>query len=76
MTGMLQASTFVFFAYVGFEAVTASAQEAKEPTRSLPISIIGSLVISILLYLSISTVVIGLVPFESLNTNTPLAEAL
>ncbi len=73
---MLQASTFVFLVYIGFEAVTATAQEAKEPTRSLPIAIIGSLVISMLFYLGICTVMIGLVPFKLLDTNNPLSEAM
>ena len=76
VTGMLEASTLVFFAYVGFESVTASAQEAKHPTRSMPLALILSLAISILIYVGVSTVMVGLVPYNLLNTSYPLDEAM
>jgi APA family basic amino acid/polyamine antiporter len=75
-TGMLHASTFVFFAYVGFESVTAVAQEAKQPTRSMPLALILSLVISLLIYVAACTVMVGLVPYQALNTPYPLTAAV
>jgi len=73
---MLQASTFVFSSYIGFEAVTTAAQEAKKPTRSLPMSIIGCLVISMLLYLIICTIMVGLISYKSLESNSLLSDAV
>jgi basic amino acid/polyamine antiporter, APA family len=76
ITGMLYASTFVFFAYIGFESVTAVAQEAKGPTRSLPLASILSVIISLVLYVGVCTVMVGLVPYSKLNTTYPLLEAV
>jgi APA family basic amino acid/polyamine antiporter len=76
VTGMLHASTFVFFAYVGFESVTAVAQEAKERARTLPLALILSLVISILIYVGVCTVMVGLVPYKVLDTTYPLSAAV
>lgn len=76
VTGILQGCTFVFFAYVGFETVATVAQEAKHPTRSLPIALIGSTIISLLIYVGICTVMVGLVPYSELDSNSPLAEAM
>ncbi|CAF4297075.1 unnamed protein product [Rotaria sordida] len=73
---MLQACTYVFFAYVGFDSVSTVAQEVKAPERSLPIAIIGSTIISLLLYVGVCTVMVGLVPYTSLDTDSPLAEAI
>ncbi|CAF3477989.1 unnamed protein product, partial [Rotaria sp. Silwood2] len=76
VTGMLQACTYVFFAYVGFDSVSTVAQEAKAPERSLSIATIASTVISLLLYIGICTVMVGLVPYESLNSDSPLSDAI
>ncbi|CAF3807643.1 unnamed protein product [Rotaria sordida] len=76
ITGMLQACTYVFFAYVGFDSVSTVAQEAKSPERSLPIAIIGSTIIALLLYVGVCTVMVGLVPYDLLNSDSPLAEAI
>ena len=75
-TGMLHASTFVFFAYVGFESVTTVAQEAKQPSGSMPLALILSLVISLLIYVGVSTVMVGLVPYQVLHTKYPLTAAV
>jgi APA family basic amino acid/polyamine antiporter len=75
VSGMLHASTFVFFAYVGFESVTTVAQEAKQPSRSMPLALLLSLVISLLIYVGVSTVMVGLVPYHVLNTTYPLIAA-
>jgi len=71
---MLYASTFVFFAYVGFESVTTVAQEARDRARTLPLALILSLIISILIYAGVCTVMVGVVPYKSLNTTYPLIE--
>ncbi|CAF2200223.1 unnamed protein product [Rotaria magnacalcarata] len=76
VTGMLQASTYVFFAYVGFDSVATAAQEVKSPEKSLPIALIGSTIISLVLYVGVCTVMVGLVPYASLNSDSPLSEAI
>ena len=76
MTGTLQACSTVFFAYGGFDVVATMGQETLSASRSLPLSIIGSLIISMLIYIGICTVMVGLVPYTLLNTNNPLSEAM
>ncbi|CAF3385466.1 unnamed protein product [Rotaria sp. Silwood1] len=76
VTGMLQACTYIFFANIGFDSVSTVAQEARSPERSLPIAIIGSTVVSLLLYIGICTVMVGLVPYELLNSESPLADVI
>jgi APA family basic amino acid/polyamine antiporter len=73
---MFQACTYVFFAYVGFDAIASVAQEAKTPSRSLPVATIASVVISMLIYIAICTVMVGLVPYSLLNVDSPLSEAV
>ncbi|CAF4526069.1 unnamed protein product, partial [Rotaria sp. Silwood1] len=76
VTGMLQACTYIFFAYIGFDSVSTVAQEARSPERSLPVAIIGSTIISLLLYIGICTVMVGLVPYKLLDSDSPLSEAI
>ncbi|CAF2603742.1 unnamed protein product [Rotaria sp. Silwood2] len=76
ITGMLQACTYVFFAHVGFDSVSTVAQEAKSPERLLPIAIIGSTVISLLLYIGICTVMVGVVPYNLLDSDSPLSQVI
>ncbi|KAH1156139.1 hypothetical protein GLYMA_18G253600v4 [Glycine max] len=68
-------ATVVFFAYVGFDAVANSAEESKRPQRDLPIGIIGSLLICIALYIGVCLVITGMVPYNLLGEDAPLAEA-
>ncbi|KAJ6804569.1 cationic amino acid transporter 9, chloroplastic [Iris pallida] len=68
-------ATVVFFAYVGFDAVANSAEESKRPQRDLPIGILGSLLICALLYIAVCLVITGMVPYQSLGEDAPLAEA-
>lgn len=75
ITGVLHASTFVFFAYVGFESIATVAQEAKPPARNIPIALLVSLVVSILIYIGVATVMVGLVPYKLLDTTYPVIEA-
>ncbi|KAL5095986.1 hypothetical protein RYX36_000313 [Vicia faba] len=72
---ILTGATVVFFAYVGFDAVANSAEESKKPQRDLPIGIIGSLLVCIALYIAVCLVITGMVPFNLLGEDAPLAEA-
>ena len=72
-SGVLRGAAIMFFAYVGFDAVSTAAQEAKRPQRDLPIGILGSLVICTLIYIAVATVLIGIVPYGRLNVPDPLA---
>nr|ACI90399.1 cationic amino acid transporter-like protein [Philodina roseola] len=76
ITGVLHGATVVFFAYIGFDSVTTTAQETKNPQRTLPIGIIGSLVISTVLYIAVCAVMVGLVPYTSLNLAYPISAAI
>jgi len=76
ITGMLHGATVVFFAYIGFDSVTTTAQETKNPQRTLPIGIIGSLLISTVLYVAVSTVMVGIVPYRTLDSPNPISEAI
>jgi APA family basic amino acid/polyamine antiporter len=63
----------IFFAYIGFDAVSTAAQEAKNPKRDMPIGILGSLVVCTVLYILVSTVLTGLVNYKLLNVEAPVA---
>lgn len=73
ITGILRAAGVVFFAYIGFDAVSTAAQEAKDPQKTLPIGILGSLAISTILYISVSLVLTGVVNYKELNVPDPIA---
>ncbi len=73
MSGVLRASGIIFFAYIGFDAVSTAAQEAKNPGRDMPIGILGSLVICTILYILVAGVLTGLVNYKNLNVPDPLA---
>lgn len=71
--GVLRAAGIIFFAYIGFEAVSTAAQEAKNPKRDVPIGIIGSLVICTIIYMVVAFVLVGIVPYTTLNVPDPIA---
>jgi basic amino acid/polyamine antiporter, APA family len=75
-SGIFQASAIIFFAYIGFDGVSTVAQEAKDPQRGMPIGMLGSLAICTVLYILMSSVLTGLVPFQTLNGAAPVAVAL
>lgn len=75
MRSVFTGATVVFFAYVGFDAVANSAEESKKPQRDLPIGIIGSLLVCIALYIGVCLVITGMVPFNLLSEDAPLADA-
>jgi basic amino acid/polyamine antiporter, APA family len=72
-TGIIRGAGVVFFAYIGFDAVSTAAQEARNPQRDMPIGILGSLAICTLLYVLVSLVITGIVPFNELNVPDPIA---
>lgn len=75
-SGVLTAAGSIFFAYIGFDAVSAAAQEAKNPERDLPLGIIGSLIICTVLYIAVSLVMTGVVHYSELNVPEPIAVAV
>jgi basic amino acid/polyamine antiporter, APA family len=75
-TGVLAGAGQIFFAYIGFDAVSTAAQEAKNPKRDMPIGIIGSLLICTVLYILYSLVLTGIVNYKQLNVAAPLALAV
>lgn len=74
--GIPGAAASIFFAYIGFDAVSTAAQEAKNPQRDMPIGILGSLVVCTILYIAVSLVLTGLVNYKTLNVSAPVALAI
>ncbi len=75
--GVFTGAAIVFFAYIGFDAVSTAAEEVRRPQKDLPIGIVGSLTISTVLYIAVSVVLTGMVSYLLLkNTNAPIAFAL
>ncbi|MGZ7049061.1 MAG: amino acid permease [Methanobacterium sp.] len=75
-SGVVTGAAMVFFAYIGFDAVSTAAEETKNPQRTLPIGIIGSLIISSILYIAVAAVLNGMVPYNLLNNAAPVTFAL
>jgi basic amino acid/polyamine antiporter, APA family len=71
--GVLRGAAVVFFAYIGFDAVSTTAQESKTPQRDMPIGIMGSLAVCTALYVAVSFVLTGIVPYDKLNVPDPIA---
>ena len=77
MNGVMSAAALVFFAFIGFDAVTSAAEEVKRPERDLPIGIIGSLAACAVLYVVVSAIMTGIVPFQKyLGVDHPVSLAL
>ena len=75
-SGVLRGAGVIFFAYIGFDAVSTAAQESRNPQRDMPLGIIGSLVICTILYVLVSGVMVGLVPYQQLGVPAPMALAV
>jgi APA family basic amino acid/polyamine antiporter len=75
VSGIGAGAAYVFFAYIGFDAVSTTAQEAKNPQRDLPIGIIASLLICTALYIAVAAVLTGMVPWRDVNIEAPVARA-
>jgi basic amino acid/polyamine antiporter, APA family len=74
-SGILRGAGIIFFAYIGFDAVSTASQEAKNPGRDIPIGILVSLAICTVIYIAVGVVMTGLVPYTKLNVASPLAVA-
>lgn len=75
-TGVMAGAGQIFFAYIGFDAVSTAAQEARNPKKDMPIGIVGSLIICTILYILYSLVLTGVVNYKNLNVAAPLAVAV
>jgi basic amino acid/polyamine antiporter, APA family len=75
-SGVFRGASLVFFAYVGFDAVSTAAQEAHNPQRDMPIGLLGSLALCTVLYLLVAAIVTGLVPYKTLGVPDPIAVAV
>jgi len=74
-SGIGAGAAYIFFAYIGFDAVSTTAQEAKKPQRDLPIGIIVSLVVCTVLYIAVAGILTGMVPWREVNIEAPIARA-
>lgn len=74
--GIMTGAATVFFAYIGFDSVSTATEETRNPQRNVPIGIIASLVVCTLLYIVVSGLLTGIVPYQSLNTPSPISDAL
>ena len=75
-SGIIRAASIVFFAYIGFEAVSTAGQEAKNPEKDMPFGIIGSLIACTVIYILVSIVMTLIVPYDTLNVPDPVAVAV
>lgn len=75
-TGIFRATGVIFFSYIGFDAVSVAAQEAKNPQRDIPLGMLGSLGICTLLYMLMSYVLTGIAPYQTLNVPHPVSQAV
>jgi APA family basic amino acid/polyamine antiporter len=74
--GIITAAATIFFAYIGFEAVSTAGAESRNPAKDMPIGILGSLIICTILYILTSAVLVGIVPYTDLNDPAPIAKAV
>jgi basic amino acid/polyamine antiporter, APA family len=75
-SGMLRGAGVIFFAYIGFDAVSTAAQETRDPQRNVPIGILGSLIVATVLYIVVALVLTGVVKYSLLNVPDPIAVAV
>jgi APA family basic amino acid/polyamine antiporter len=73
--GMLAGAATIFFAYIGFDSISTHSEEAKNPQRDVPIGIIASLLVCTVLYILVSAVLTGMVPYEKINIDAPVSDA-
>ena len=76
LPGIFRAASVIFFAYVGFEAVSTAAAEAKNPQKDIPVGILGSLLVCTIIYMLVAAVLTGVVPFRELGVAAPIALAV
>jgi APA family basic amino acid/polyamine antiporter len=76
VSGLITGAARIFFAYIGFEAVSTAGAESRNPSKDMPIGILGSLLICTVLYILVSAVLVGIVPYTDLNDPAPIAKAV
>lgn len=74
--GVLMGAFLIFFAYIGFDAISTTAEETKNPQRDLPIGILGTLVICTILYIIVALVLTGVIPYNQIDFQAPIADAM
>ncbi len=72
---VISAASLVFFAYLGFDVVSVTAEESRHPERDVPFGIIGSLTLCSLIYLAVALVLVGMVPYQAINPDAPFPDA-
>jgi APA family basic amino acid/polyamine antiporter len=75
VVGMLAGSATIFFAYIGFDAVSTHSEEARNPQRDVPIGIIASLIICTILYIAVAAILTGMIPYAKINRSAPVSDA-
>ncbi len=75
-TGVIEGAALVFFAYIGFDALSTAVEEAIDPQKGIPIAIIASLIVCTVVYIVVSALLTGIVPYTTLNVQSPVADAL
>src|SRR5256714_1423816 len=73
--GMFAGAAIIFFAYIGFDSVSVHSEEARQPAKDVPVGIIASLIICTILYIAVSAVLTGMVPYREIDINAPVVEA-
>ncbi len=76
VSGLLRGTAIIFFSYVGFDAASTTARETRNPQRDVPLGILGALIISAVLYVAMAAVMTGMVPYQKLGADAPVAVAL
>lgn len=76
ISGIFTGAGVIFFAYIGFDAISTAAQETKNPKRDMPIGILGSLLVCMVLYIAVALVLTGMVNYKNLNVSAPIALAI
>lgn len=74
--GVIRAASILFYAYLGFETISTTASEARDPQRDMPVGILGALAICTLIYVAVAAVLVGVAPFRELGVSDPIARAL
>jgi APA family basic amino acid/polyamine antiporter len=75
LAGMLAGAATIFFAYIGFDAVSTQSEEAHNPQRDVPIGIIVSLIVCTILYIAVASILTGMVPYDKINRDAPVSDA-
>ncbi len=75
LSGIMLGAAIVFFAYIGFDSISTHAEEAKNPARDMPIAILTSLAVCTVLYVAVTAVITGMVPYPNIDIHAPIAAA-